>query len=141
MKGSAERLSLEELCSLADTPRRTVRYYIQEGLIGRPEGAKRGAYYTRDHLEQLLAVRRWQRAGLSLERIKELVSTPAEGEEMPPERPRRPGEVTVCSHIALRPGVELVIEPTQSGLTPEELRVLAGQVAALVDRLKEERSQ
>ncbi len=68
---------------MTDLPRRTVRVYIQEGLAGRPEGAKRGAYYTRGHLEQLLTIRNWQRAGLSLERIPELVSGPG-GRSQPP---------------------------------------------------------
>ena len=90
----------------------------------------------RDHLQQLLTVRKWQRAGLGLVRIKELVSKSAAGEDLPPERPRRPGDVTVRSHILLRPGVELVIEPAEAGLTPEEVRVLARQAAALTDGLK-----
>ena len=141
VRNDAERFSLDELCALADTPRRTVRYYIQQGLLARPQGAKRGAYYTGNHLQRLLAIRKWQRAGLSLERIKELVSGTAEGEDLPPERPRRVGDVAVRSHILLHPGVEIVIDPAQAGLTPEEIRLLARQVAALVDRLKEETSQ
>ena len=116
-----ERFSLDELCTLAGLPRRTVRYYIQEGLVDRPEGAKRGAYYTRDHLEQLLTIRKWQRAGLNLQRIRELVSGQTENAEIPPERPKRPGDVTVRSHITLHRGVELVIEPREAGLTPEEI--------------------
>jgi DNA-binding transcriptional MerR regulator len=134
----AERFSLDELCALADLPRRTVRFYIQEGLVDRPEGAKRGAYYTRDHLEQLLTIRKWQRAGLSLERIREFAAGPAEGVDLLPERPRRPGDVTVRSHVLLRPGVELVIEPREAGLTPEEVRALAREAAALFDHLKKE---
>ena len=138
MRADAERFSLNELCALAHTPRRTVRYYIQEGLVDRPEGAKRGAYYTRDHLQQLLTIRKWQQAGLSLVRIKELVSKSTEGDELPPERPRRPGDLTVRSHILLRPGVELVIEPAEAGMTPEEVRVLARQATAFTDELKKE---
>lgn len=134
----AQRFSLGELCTLADLPPRTVRFYIQEGLVDRPEGAKRGAYYTRHHLEQLLTIRKWQRAGLSLERIRELVAGPVQGVDLPPERPRRPGDVSVRSHILLRPGVELVIEPREAGLTPEEARALARQAAALLDRLRKE---
>ena len=132
---TAERFSLDELATLGDLPRRTVRYYIQEGLIDRPEGAKRGAYYTRAHLEQLLTIRRWQRAGLSLERIRELVAADGDG-DLPPLRPRRSGEVTLRSHITLRPGVDLVIDPQEAGLAPEEVRALARQVAALIDDLK-----
>ena len=141
MSNDTEHFSLDELCALADTPRRTVRYYIQEGLVDRPEGAKRGAYYTRDHLQQLLTIRKWQRAGLSLERISELMSGATEAGELPPERRRRPGDVTVRSHILLCPGVELVIEPREAGLTPEQLRALAREVTALVDDLKRETSR
>ena len=141
MPNDAKRFSLDELCTLADLPRRTVRYYIQEGLIDRPEGAKRGAYYTPDHLEQALTIRKWQRAGLNLERIRELVSAPEEDQFVPPARPRQPGDVTVRSHIMLRPGVELVIEPQEAGLTPEEVRALARQAALLLEKLKKENSK
>ena len=138
MDGASNRFSLDELCALTDQPRRTVRYYIQEGLVDRPEGAKRGAYYTRRHLKQLLDIQKWQRAGVSLERIRELVSTPAEDRDLPPDRPRRPGDVTVRSHVMLGPGIELVIEPGAADLSPEDLRALARKAAAVVDELKKE---
>ena len=128
-----ERFSLADLCGLTDVPRRTVRYYIQLGLVDRPEGAKRGAYYTRHHLEQLLTVRKWQRAGLHLERIRELVSTAEDAEALPPERPTRPGDIAVKSHIVLGPGVELVIEPHAAGLAPEAVRKLARRAASLLE--------
>jgi DNA-binding transcriptional MerR regulator len=140
MLNDADRFSLDELCALADMPRRTVRYYIQQGLVDRPEGAKRGAHYTRGHLEQLLRIRKWQRAGLSLERIRELVAEPEEHREIPPERPRRPGDVAVWSHILIRPGVVLLVEPREAGLTPEQVRALAREAAALLENLKEEAS-
>ena len=69
------------------TPR-TVRYYIAQGLLDRPEGEKRGAHYLRRHLEQLLLVRRWTDAGLSLERVRELI---AGAPEDPPRRAAPPG--------------------------------------------------
>lgn len=141
MLNDAERFSLDELSALVDVPRRTVRFYIQEGLVDRPEGAKRGAYYTRDHLERLLTIRKWQRAGLSLERIRELTAGQADHGDLPPERPRRPGDVNLRSHVLLRPGVELVIEPQQAGLTPEEVRALARQAAALFERIKEDKTR
>lgn len=132
-----KRFSLDELCALVDLPPRTVRYYIQEGLVDRPEGAKRGAYYTRAHLDQLLTIRKWQRAGLSLERIRDILLGPQEG-DLPPERPRRPGDVAVWSNILIRPGIELHIEPQVAGLTPEQLRVLAREITASIAKLKKE---
>ncbi len=42
---------LAELCVLADLPPRTVRYYIQIGLVDRPQGETRAARYGPRHLE------------------------------------------------------------------------------------------
>jgi len=130
-----EKFTLDELCSLVDVPKRTIRFYMQEGLVDRPEGAKRGAYYLRRHLEQLLEIQKWQKAGLSLERIKELLAGPEGEGPLPPPRRRRPGELEVWSHLVIRDGVELHIEPRQADLTPEQIRELSRGVMALVKRI------
>ena len=44
---SPERFSIDELSTLAGVTPRTVRYYIAEGLVDRPEGEKRGSHYLR----------------------------------------------------------------------------------------------
>ena len=139
MSNDGDRIAIDELCALVDLPRRTVRYYIQEGLVDRPAGAKRGAYYTRRHLEQLMTVRTWQRAGLSLERIRELVSEGAESSSpLPPPRRRRPGDVTLRTHVTLAPGVELVIDPQEAGLGAEAVRSIVRRAASLVDQTRKE---
>ena len=131
MTEATQTYTLSELSVLADVPPRTVRYYIQQGLVDRPEGAKRGAHYTTRHLEQLLEIRKWQRAGLSLDRIAELIGDP--GDAAAPPMPRRqPGDVRVRSHIHLAPGIEIAIDPTEAGLSPEDIRALARDAAALV---------
>lgn len=112
--------TLDEIAALAELPRRTVRYYIQSGLIDRPQGVGKGAYYTQHHVEQLLLVRKWQLAGLSLERIGELLRQQATG--LLPPTPRRPGTVEVWSHLVVADGVELTLEPSRAGLTPEQVR-------------------
>ena len=132
------RFSLEELAALSGLPVRTVRYYMQVGLVDRPHGARRGAWYGHGHLEQLLAVRRWQQAGLSLERIRQLAGEQLGGGEPPPP-PRRAGTVEVWSHVVLGEGVELLVEPGRAGLTPAELRTLAREVVAALMRLREAR--
>ena len=58
--------TLDQIAALSELLRRTVRYYIQSGLIDRPQGIGKGAYYTQHHVEQLLVVRKWQLTGLSL---------------------------------------------------------------------------
>ena len=139
MSNDGDRIAIDELCALVDLPRRTVRYYIQEGLVDRPAGAKRGAYYTRRHIEQLMTVRTWQRAGLSLERIRELVSGAGETPSpLPPPRARRPGDVTLRTHVTLAPGVELVIDPQEAGLGAEAVRSIVRRAASLVDQTRKE---
>ena len=130
-----ERLfTLDELGSLVDLPRRTVRYYIQIGLVDRPEGFGRGAHYTTQHLNQLLEIRKWQLAGLSLERIRDLLST---NEEVltPPPAPRQKGSVEVWSHVIINDGVELTIDPKRANLAPEEVRAFATGVMDLYEKI------
>jgi len=120
--------TLNELCILADLPVRTLRYYVQNGLIDRPDGETRAARYGATHLEQALLVRKWTAAGVSLERVKELLhgETPAV-----PAKPKAAGSIEVCSHLVVTDGLEVVIEPTRAGLTPEQVRKFSRDVMAL----------
>ncbi len=126
--GATERYSIDELATLAGVTPRTVRYYIAEGLLDRPEGEKRGAHYLRRHLEQLLLIRRWTDAGLSLERVRELI---AGAPEDPPRQRAMPGSVEVWSRMTLADGLEVHVEPGRAGLSPEQVRALARGIAAM----------
>lgn len=129
--------SLNELGALTETPLRTIRYYIQQGLVDRPDGSTRSARYAQRHIEQLLEIRKWQKAGLSLERIRDLLVAPeGDGQPVPPT-PKRPGDVSVRSHISIHPGVELVVDPGEAQMTPEEVRDLARKVIGLLARNEE----
>ena len=111
--------ALTELCVLADLPIRTVRYYVQNGLVDRPEGETRAARYGAKHLEQLLLIKKWTASGVSLERIRELLH----GAPPPvPPRTRPVGLVSVCSHLTVADGVEVVIDPGRAKLSPEQVR-------------------
>ena len=120
--------SLDELCTLVELPKRTVRYYIQLGLVDRPVGETRAAHYSSRQLEQLLTIRKWSQAGVSLERIRDLLSgeTPA----VPP-RPRASGTVEVWSHLVVADGIEITLEPGRAGLTTEQARAFFKGVLAL----------
>ena len=118
------------------TPR-TVRYYIAEGLLERPQGERRGAHYLQRHLEQLLLIRRWTDAGLSLERIRELI---AGAPEDPPRRPVPPGSVEVWSRATVADGLEVHLEPGRAGLTPEQVRAFIRGLAALYRQTRSEQN-
>ena len=75
------------------------------------------------------------KAGLSLERIGELVS--GTGTPVPPP-PVRPGQVEVWSRVHIADGVELQIEPKRAGLSPEQLRDLVREIMAAYEHLQEE---
>ena len=125
---SAPSYPLADLCVLADLPPRTVRYYVQIGLVDRPDGETRAARYGATHLEQLLLIKKWTAVGLSLDRIRELLR----GEQAPvPPRARAIGSVEVRSHLMVADGVDVVIEPGRAGLSPEQVRQFIKGVMAV----------
>lgn len=132
-----DRISLEQLAERSGVPPRTVRYYIQRGLVDRPEGERRGAWYAPRHLEQLLRIRRWSEAGLSLEGITQLLQGGGEG---PPPAARN-GSIGVRSHVQLDAGLELVIDPELARLSSAEIRELAATINAAHQRLLRRRDR
>lgn len=128
MADSEQSFTLNELCVLADLPVRTLRYYVQNGLVDRPDGETRAARYATRHLEQVLLIKKWTTAGVSLERVRQLLR----GEEAPiPAQPKKAGSIEVCSHLHVADGLEVVIEPSRAGLTPEQVRAFTKGVMAL----------
>jgi DNA-binding transcriptional MerR regulator len=129
---SRERLSFEELCGHAGIPGRTVRYYIQRGLVDRPIGETRAAYYTAKHLDQLLTVKKWSGAGLSLDRIAELILSPT---DQVPVQKRHAGDVEVWSHIHIAHGIEIHLEPGRARLTPQQVRAFVRRAMAAYEEV------
>jgi len=64
------RYSIGELAQRAGITRRTVRFYVQRGLIPLPLGRGRGEHYTDGHLTAVLRVKSLQEQGASLEEIR-----------------------------------------------------------------------
>ena len=125
---TAPTFGIDELCTLSGVARRTVRFYTQKGLLDPPEGARRGSYYTRRHLEQLLLIRKWQGAGVSLERIGKLLR--GDLEPLPPAPTA--GTIEVWSRVTLRPGLEVHLEPGRMGLDPAQVRAMLTRLAQVV---------
>jgi DNA-binding transcriptional MerR regulator len=66
----ANELDLSELSSLAGVSTRTVRYYIQQGLLPPPETRGPGAHYGPEHLHRIRLIKRLQREHLPLAEIR-----------------------------------------------------------------------
>jgi DNA-binding transcriptional MerR regulator len=71
---------LEELAEHAGVSPRTVRYYVQRGLLPAPEFRGKDTAYGRDHLLRLNAIKHLQRAHLPLEEIQARLTNATEVE-------------------------------------------------------------
>lgn len=122
--------SIEELCRLTDSSRRTVRYYIQKGLCPRPVGETRSAVYDERHVEAILRIKRLSAQGVRLEDIpaaRDLTQERLAGPE--------PGSIRVMRHIAVAPGIELVVDSAAAGLSRDALRLFAQSVCREFERI------
>jgi DNA-binding transcriptional MerR regulator len=126
--------SLDELCSLTDLSKRTVRYYIQIGLLPGPIGETRAAHYLAEHLSTLLRIKALTESGISLERIREVLT---EGGEPLPTRRRKTGSVDVRSHVLIAEGIELQISPEEADFSPEQTRSLIQAILKAYQDIKE----
>lgn len=64
-------LSIGELAQRAGVTRRTIRYYVEIGLLPPPSGAGKAAIYGAEHFERLELIKELQGYRLSLEEIRD----------------------------------------------------------------------
>ena len=109
---------IEELAELGGVTRRTVRYYVQRGLLPTPLGTGRGPHYTPAHLERLIHIRKLQETGVPLAeitaRLDGVLQTPGSVPEVPPER-------STWMRFVLADGVELHVRTGAASLQPSQL--------------------
>jgi DNA-binding transcriptional MerR regulator len=123
---AVSRYAIGDLAALGGVSRRTVRYYVHEGLISAPLGVGRGNHYSGEHLDQLLRVKELQQAGRTLDEIRRLLGlTPGDrtGGDTPPEKP--PLSRSLWRRLSLAPGIELHVASTVRLPPPARLRELA----------------
>jgi DNA-binding transcriptional MerR regulator len=65
--------TIDELSVLTGYSRRTIRYYVQQGLIEPPAGRGRGGFYYDSHLQKLKEIRAQQEQGITLSAIQDLM--------------------------------------------------------------------
>jgi DNA-binding transcriptional MerR regulator len=117
------RYAIQDLADLADVSRRTVRYYVQEGLIPAPHGVGRGPHYSQVHLDRLLQVKELQAAGRSLDEIRATLDGGLE------RRAARQAvalpDRSVWRRLQLAPGIEIHVANHITLPGPNRLRELA----------------
>lgn len=119
-------MKLDELAERAGVSARTVRYYIQRGVLPAPEFKGPDTAYDERHLHALRAIKRLQEAYWPLDAIASTLANKSEAElrkiaqgELPegaapppkkaPPQPSQPKAVR-GERITLAPGVELWVE-------------------------------
>ena len=103
---------IDELADRAGVSRRTVRYYVQRGLLPAPTGVGRGKHYTEAHLARLVRVRELQEQGVALGEIGARLEgrAPASAScEDPALREGEPPVQSTWTRIALSRDVELMV--------------------------------
>lgn len=65
--------NIESLADLAGLTKRTIRYYIELGLLTPPVGSCRGSYYTDNHLRRLDQIRKLSSQGIPLTQMKSFI--------------------------------------------------------------------
>ena len=121
---SDERYSVGELADLGGVSRRTIRYYVQEGLLPSPFGVGRGDHYGRPHLDRLLQIKALQEAGRSLDEIRQVIGDGGvQGET--PAAPPSPLAREVWRRVMVAPGVELHVSGDVRLPSPGRLQELA----------------
>jgi DNA-binding transcriptional MerR regulator len=135
---------LEELATEAGVSPRTVRYYVQRGLLPAPEFRGRDTVYDEEHVVRLRAIRRLQERHLPLDAIQAELArrTAAELERLPPAAspvpvplPRPLPRAESLQRLVLAPGVELLVsEGARVG------EALVDEVKAIIERHMKGRS-
>ncbi|AUX21418.1 MerR family transcriptional regulator [Sorangium cellulosum] len=136
---------LDELAGEAGVAPRTVRYYVQRGLLPAPEFRGKDTSYGREHLARLRAIKALQQAHLPLEEIQARLAGASlpEIERLASGAPPRaalagcPGAEVACppparaggerwERIPIADGVELHVR----GDAPERSRRIALDIAS-----------
>jgi DNA-binding transcriptional MerR regulator len=122
--GDEARYGIGELAELGGVSRRTVRYYVQEGLLPAPLGVGRGRHYSAEHLARLQTVKGLQERGLSLDEVRQELERGRRGAAMAAQLPVPP-VARSWTRLEVVPGVELHVSGQRRLPPPGRLRELA----------------
>ena len=123
-KNDSQRYTIDELSALTGLSRRTIRYYVQEGLIDPPAGRGRGGYYYDSHLRKLRQITSLQGKKMRLSAMATVLNQSfAE-----PESPKRDSWV----RYEITPGMELHVSTNEETLLAEKIPEIVRIVRMIV---------
>lgn len=137
-----EAFTISELEATSGVPRRTIYFYVQQGILPPPSGAGLAARYHSSHLLRLRAIPYLRSRGWRLDRIRELFQTSTDetiAQLLEDHRPSQVNAPIALRHFAalsagperpapsylarytLAPGVDLLV---QRDLPPDQARAV-----------------
>ena len=81
-----KKYTIEQLSELTGYSRRTIRYYIEEGLLDSPAGRGKGGFYFDSHLNKLGIIKKLQEKGMSLSAIAAYIKHDTKAKTVPAKR-------------------------------------------------------
>ncbi|MDP6047344.1 MAG: MerR family transcriptional regulator [Phycisphaerae bacterium] len=128
-------MTIGQLADTTNLSRRTIRYYVQQGLLPSPYGYGRGSAYAQEHVDAVARIHGLQAAGHSLSAIKRILA----GQE-PPELPKQPRNRKVRAAMAtglwtrvqLAEGLELHLDATKYNPSVEDLLAIQGAIRSIL---------
>ncbi|MDP2156938.1 MAG: MerR family transcriptional regulator [Nitrospirota bacterium] len=123
--------TIDDISSLSGYPRRTIRYYVEIGLIEPPAGRGRGGFYNDSHLSKLHRIRAHQDKGIGLASITSMLK--AEGIGM--EESNR--DIWVRFDIA--PGIEISVRKDREERDRKRINEIVRMAKAIAEQEGSER--
>ncbi len=115
--------TIEELTEITGFTRRTIRYYVQEGILEPPAGRGRGGFYYDSHVKRLLQIKALQEKGIGISAIASL------------QKEETSDVVTYPRNIMIRyeiiPGVELNVSREMEMNEPRKIREIIRVIKAI----------
>jgi DNA-binding transcriptional MerR regulator len=138
MSHGSPRFSIGELADCSGTSRRSIRFYVQRGLLQPPLGLGRGRHYGSEHHARLQEIQKLQAAGHSLDAIKRILdgdlAPAAEKARAYTARVARGMAVELWTKIHLADGAELQLDTAKHPLNVDQLLAIQQSVAEILRR-------
>lgn len=123
--------TMEEICEATGLSRRTVRYYIQEGLLDPPAGRGRGGFYNDSHIARLNEIRSMQERGMRLAGIAMVLK----GETESPETCRDnhlSQQRIVLARYEIAPGISIEVRRDMEELEARKIQEIIRFARSLI---------
>lgn len=134
---SKNLLTIDELSQASGLTKRTIRYYVNSGLLDRPTGETKNARYDASHLEQIRNIKALQEQGYTLARILE-IKRRTHQEVL---NRREIGEPLTVIEIPVDPGISIVFRQEICGLTQPQMIKLSEVFLEVLKSVKNQEVQ